>query len=290
MPANRSRTERWKDLLEQVASRGGALEISLQQPKGSNAPDIVWRVRILHLDDRSIVVETPSVAGRSLSVQNGSKLVVTISVGQNRWMFVTQATGYRVCRGPRGGEFAGLSLELPEHVERCMRRQFFRISTAELHLPKVQVWPLLDPSSVIAAETANKNLILDAMHGEIDLATVPEPESPDSFLLPQVGPVFSAHLLNMSGGGLGLMVSPAEAASMDRHHSFWLRIDLKPQVPVPLAVSAKRVHCHLDSHGHTYAGMAFDFTFNPGHQRFVTDLMTQYLDQIQARQRSAAAG
>ncbi|MGD9688984.1 MAG: hypothetical protein AB7K52_01480 [Phycisphaerales bacterium] len=295
MPANRSRTHRWRDLLDQVASRGGALEIAFQQPRNApHQPDVVWRVRILQLDDRGIVVESPSVAGRSLSVQSGAALVGTISVGQNRWMFLTRAVGYRVCRGSHGHEVAGLTLELPEQVERCTRRQFFRVSAAELQLPRVQVWPLLDPSSVVAAETANKNFILEALEaarsGSSDGALPADPASPESILLPQVGPMFQAHLLNMSGGGLGLMLGPGEAATADRHHAFWLRIDLRPQIPLPLAVSAKRVHCHLDSHGHTYAGMAFDFTFNPGHQRFVTELMTQYLDQLHQRQQNAAAG
>jgi hypothetical protein len=293
MPANRSRTERWREMLDQLAARGGALEIALQQPAESGQPDIVWRVRILHLDDRSIVVESPSVAGRALKVHTGINLVASISVGQNRWMFITQTRGYRVCRGPFGGEVAGLTLDLPEQVERCMRRQHFRISTAEIRPPMVQVWPLLDPASVVAAERANKSMILEAMAAGKPGTPTAE-ESPDSILLPQVGPSFQAHLVNVSGGGLGLQLGPGEAAAADRHHAFWLRINLRPHVPLPLAVSAKRVHCHLDSHGQTYAGMAFDFTFNPSHQRFVTDLMTQYVEDIQKGQRErtqlAAAG
>ncbi len=293
MPASRSRTERWKDMLDQLAARGGSLEIALRAPDGSPASagdstqsDLVWRVRILHLDEKCIVVESPSVAGRALKVQPGIELVATISVGQNRWMFLTRVQGYRVCRGSFGGEVAGLSLDLPEHVERCSRRQFFRVSAAELRLPQVQVWPLLDPSSVVAAETANKSMIMDALAtgGNPQSAG---PDSPDSILLPQVGPMFSARLLNLSGGGLGLLLGAGEAAAADRHHAFWLRIDLRPQIPLPLAVSAKRAHCHLDSHGQTYMGMAFDFTFNPAHQKFVTDQMTQYVDGLQTLQRQA---
>lgn len=294
MPASRSRTDRWKDMLDQLATRGGSLEIALRQPEGGEDAaekreahaDLVWRVRILHIDEKGIVVESPSVAGRALKVQQGIELVASISVGQNRWMFVTRAQGYRVCRGHFGGEVAGLSLEMPENVERCSRRQFFRVGAAELHLPAVQVWPLLDPSSVVAAETANKSLILES------LATGGTPagaddHSPDSILLPQVGPMFTARLLNLSGGGLGLLLGSGEAAAADRHHAFWLRIDLRPQIPLPLAVSAKRVHCHLDSHGQTYAGMAFDFAFNPSHQRFVTELMTRYVEELQTKQRQA---
>ncbi len=290
MPASRSRTERWRDLLDQLAARGGALEIALSQ-SGIVEPhaDLVWRVRILDLNETSIAVESPSVAGRTLKVQPGAELIATISVGQNRWMFVTRAQGYRVCRSRFGTEVAGLTLDMPVHVERCTRRQANRVSTAQVNLPDVQVWPLLDPASVVAAETANKALVLESMTPGNTLAPTSEPDSPESILLPQVGPRFQAQLQNVSGGGLGLILNPGEASAADRHHAFWLRIDLRPQIPVPVAVSARRVHCHLDSNGQTYAGMAFDFTFNPSHQRFVTDLFNRYIDELQTRQRTRAA-
>ncbi|MBL8757183.1 MAG: hypothetical protein JNK35_01990 [Phycisphaerae bacterium] len=288
MPASRSRTERWRDLLDQLAARGGALEIALSQG-GIVEPhaDLVWRVRILDLDEKSIAVESPSVAGRTLKVQPGTELIGTINVGQNRWMFVTRAQGYKVCRSRFGGEVAGLTLDMPVHVERCTRRQFYRMSAAQVTLPDVQVWPLLDPASVVAAETANKALVLEAMTPGFNPAGAPgEPDSPESILLPQVGPVFQAKLQNVSGGGLGLVLNPGEASAADRYHAFWLRIDLRPQIPVPVAVSARRVHCHLDSNGQTYAGMAFDFTFNPSHQKFVTELFTRYIEDLQSRQRT----
>ncbi len=60
--------------------------------------------------------------------------------------------------------------------------------------------PLLEPSTVIAAETANRHRILDR-----------KPGTPDD-LLPEVGPAFSAKLMNIGGGGVGLLVTRDEAA------------------------------------------------------------------------------
>ena len=59
MPASRSRTHEWKRLLQQIAERGGAIEIAIAHPERDGAepdghaagPDLVWRVRIIELGD-----------------------------------------------------------------------------------------------------------------------------------------------------------------------------------------------------------------------------------------------
>src|SRR5262245_65159190 len=84
----------------------------------------------------------------------------------------------------------------------------------------------------------------------------------EPILLPDVGPLFTAKLVNMSGGGLGLRIGPSEAGAAERRPFLWLRVDLRPQIPVPIAVTARLVHTHIDSGQNLYAGMAFDFAHN----------------------------
>ena len=38
----------------------------------------------------------------------------------------------------------------------------------------------------------------------------------------------------------------------------------------------KLIHTHMESSQHTYAGFAFDFSFNPGHQRVVVDQICRF--------------
>ena len=45
---------------------------------------------------------------------------------------------------------------LPDEVRRCQRRSFYRVETARINLPVVDVWPLLDPKSILLAERANE--------------------------------------------------------------------------------------------------------------------------------------
>ena len=99
---------------------------------------------------------------------------------------------------------------------------------------------------------------------------------PDS-TLPDVGPKFITTLLNIGGGGMGLRVEPSAAHALGHHKIFWLRFCLPPELKTPICATGKLVHTHVDSQQFTYAGMAFDFTFNPGHQRFVVDQICRYI-------------
>lgn len=291
MPANRSRTENWYSSLQQIASRAGGLEIALQHDAGDGAapgqptPDLLWRCRLYAVTPEELIVETPAAVGQSFSFSTGARLVVSMSIGQNRWMFSTSVVGTRRVRTPSGHTGGAMVLQMPDHVERCSRRAFMRLGAQSVNLPTVQCWPLLDPSSVVAAEAANRVAIASRMPGLTGLEVhEPLPEGSESLLLPSVGPSFPAQLMNISGGGLGLLVSQAHAGPCERHTFLWLRVDLAPQVPLPLALTVRRAHSHLDSAQNIYLGLAADFTYHPQHQAFVTQVLAQYVDQLQAAQ------
>jgi hypothetical protein len=280
VPASRSRTERWRDCLRQVFERDGALEIAVPaprtpQPGGCEGSDLVWRVRILGLKDTAILVEQPCTAGQWIDVLPGSGIIGSLAIGQNRWMFRTRVMGSRESGRcpPRS-----VCLHMPETVERCQRRNFFRVSTAELSLPRVDCWPLLDPGSVIAAEVANRAQILDLIESPRDIDPTEEP-----LVLPEVGPRFSARLMNLGGGGAGLLIERGEGAAVENARLFWMRINLMPQIPAPLGLTARLVHTHIDSAQNLYAGLAFEWAFHGQHRDFVTQQITRYVRLLQAR-------
>jgi c-di-GMP-binding flagellar brake protein YcgR len=177
---------------------------------------------------------------------------------------------------------------MPDRVERCQRRNFYRVSTVGLTLPRVECYTLLDPLSAVDAEIANRleieRLIDTPIAGRIG-ETTDEPRTP------VVGPLFDTTLVNIGGGGVGLIVSPADRASFESHRVFWLRIPLEPHVPAPLSVTARLRHTHIDSSQRLYAGLQFDFSANPPHEKFVVDQVCRYVAQVQreqlARQTSA---
>lgn len=275
MPANRSRTDRWRDCLWQIYERSGAIEVSLARPEGSldAGHDLIWRVKIARLSESEIVVDQPAAFGRTFRLSAGTSVVGAMSIGQNRWMFRTRALP-----SPNDGR---LRLAMPEHVERCPRRSYYRASTAAVALPPVECWQLLDPSTVVAAEVANQAHVRDMQQRRAGGA---EPLVEIEPLLPEVGPRFTAELVNISGGGLGLIVPPGEASGLDRARFLWVRLDLRPDVPAPIALTGRLVHTHMDSAQNVHAGLAFEFGFNPDHREFVVGEVCTLVARLQSLQ------
>jgi c-di-GMP-binding flagellar brake protein YcgR len=291
VPASRSRTEHWRRSLEQIQERGGALEISLPRyfsggaPAGSaNDPvagNLIWRVRILEVTDQEIVVEQPSALGHTIRLNDGVELVGVIAIGQNRWMFRTHNLGRKPVRVGASRDIVGLRLRMPETVERCQRRSFYRISTVGLVLPHVDAWPVLSPGSLLAAETASQARI--GMYEEKGTVAPIDLQS-DEMVLPEVGPKFGSTLMNIGGGGVGLMLEPGVTQGLESSRLFWLQMNLRPYVPAPLGVAARLAHTHRDSEQRVYAGLAFDFDHNPAHKEFVVDRLCRCVNLMQREQ------
>ncbi len=281
MPANRSRTDRWRECLRQVFERDGAIEIAMPSAETgregfTGGANLIWRVRIVALSETEIHVEQPSAVGHTIPLEANLDLVGGLSIGQNRWLFHTTTLG-AADGGPNRGRI--LRLSMPTDVERCQRRSFYRTSTAELALPRVECWPLLDPASVMVAEVANRALITEMSLADITGRYMPVDE--EAMVLPEVGPKFGASLLNLGGGGAGLVVDRNESNAADRSRLYWLRFNFKPYIPAPLGLTARLAHSHMDSSQNLYVGMAFDFAFNPGHKQFVVDQVTRYVNTLQ---------
>ncbi|MHC4991375.1 MAG: PilZ domain-containing protein [Planctomycetota bacterium] len=266
---------RWRRCLEQIAQRGGAVELAVARDYRDEemGRHLLWRVRVLEMKHDELLVEQPMALGQLIPIHLGSELVVIISVGQNRWMFTSANIGpMQESSGPNRGVHA-MRLSLPEQVERCQRRNYYRMETTTISLPEVDLWPLLDPKSVVVAERANAMQLSREQGQEPDLeATSMTFED----TMPEVGPKFSGLLLNLGGGGVGLRVAPEESRNLSRHKLFWLRFTLPPELETPVCATGKLIHTHMESSQHTYAGLAFDFSFNPAHQRVVVDQICRF--------------
>ncbi|MHC4975109.1 MAG: PilZ domain-containing protein [Planctomycetota bacterium] len=297
MPATRSRTENWRNSLDQIASRGGSLEISIatNQPdpveaQESHSGDVVWRVKLLGVREDEIVVEHPGMLGQSIPLREGLELICVMTLGQNRWMFRTSSKGAGDCRAIDSAPKA-LRLAIPEKVERCSRRSFYRVPAANLRLPTVQVRELLDASSATPAEIAVRERI-EALESGTLAGSLVNPDDP--LLLPEVGPSFHSKLVNIGGGGVGLMIEHDESGGVESARRFWLQIDLTPYILAPLGVCAKLAHTKMDSQQRVYAGLSFDFDHNPQYRNFIVDTIAAYAhrvqeDQLKTRQKDQRA-
>lgn len=288
MSAKRSRTLRWRDCLGQILSRGGGLEIAVDFLKSglesTPSVNLVWRVRLLDIQDEHLVIEQPGTMGRSFELSNGTPLIGTMSVGQNRWMFRTHVLGSMPASGER--RFPSLRLSPPDGVERCRRSSADRISTAQVSLPEVRCWPLVDPISAVPAEVANRARIQELHLAKQTSDIMPELEA---ILLPAVGPRAIASLANIGGGGVGLRFPPTEQIDLDTRNVYWLRLDLRPWIPAPLTVTARLAHTFTDAMGQVHAGFAFDFSHNQEHRAFVIDQMALCMKRISGHEGDAKA-
>ena len=301
MPAKRSRTLQWRRCLTQVRDRRGALEIAFlrhnERAGNTVGSHLLWRVRLLDLTEDEILVEPPMALGEVMPVEPGVDIVAILAVGQNRWTFTTTHLGLTEHHSGPNRTIAAMRLAMPRTVQRCQRRSHYRMETTGLVLPEAEVWPLLDPKSVLLAERANELQFDDDREAVSGIPRSLPADGLDGALMPEVGPKFTATLLNIGGGGVGLRVQPQDAQSLARHTVFWLRFGLPPELTTPICATGKLVHTSIDSTQHTYAGMAFDFSFNPVHQRFVVEQIIRFIamqqrgradDQVDSRQRASA--
>jgi hypothetical protein len=279
VPANRSRTLQWRRCLDQIHQRNGAIEIAVARAfeEGEDGRHLVWRVRVLELTDAEIIVEQPSTLGRVIPLNQGVALVGILAVGQNRWMFNTTNLGLTDFRLNAYKTVPAVRLLMPDSVMRCQRRNYYRVETAALSLPHVEVWPLYDPKSVVLAERANELQFEQVQQGSAGEEASDALKLSEEEIMPEVGPRLTATLLNIGGGGVGLHVAPEHGQAIFRHKLFWLRFSLPPELATPICATAKLIHTHRESDQNIYAGLAFDFTFNAGHQRFVVDQICRYI-------------
>ena len=279
VPANRSRTTEWRRCLQELAQRQGALEIAVARnyQEGEGGQHLVWRVRLLRLTDEAMIVEEPMALGQTIKLEQGIQLVAILAIGQNRWMFNTANLGETNYKPDSHTTVPAIRLSLPVSVERCQRRNYYRVETASLTLPQIDVWPLLDPKSVLVAERVNE-LEFEAAHPGVEDPDAAQLNALDpNSLMPDVGPKQVATLLNLGGGGIGLRFRPEDSQILSRHKLFWLCFQLPPELETPICATAKLIHTHMELSQDTYAGMAFDFSFNPSHQRFVVNQICRYI-------------
>lgn len=286
MPATRSRTEHWRQSLQQVHDRGGSLEISIARP-GQTVPgpdadgsDIIFRCKVLGVSDTEILLQRPVTLGQPVPIAGGVNLIGVIAIGQNRWMFTTRCLGpVQVDSDHR--RLDAIRIEAPKSVERCQRRSFYRVSTAGLVLPAVRAHTLLDPSSARAAETAIRARIEMLRDGQLAGSIGP---SDEPLITPVCGTSFEGRLMNLGGGGAGLLVEADHADRIERSRPIWMTVDLAPHVPVPVGVVARAAHTHIDSQRRLYAGLAFDFSHHQDYRAFLTGILCGYVQTVQREQ------
>ena len=85
-------------------------------------------------------------------------------------------------------------------------------------------------------------------------------------------------------------LSASSRRSSRRAAAPWQAGQETPEIPAPVAVTARIVHTNIDLEQNVAAGLSFDFAFNPEHRAFVVSVFADYADRVQRRQLAKMAG
>jgi hypothetical protein len=278
MPAKRSRTLRWRDCLEEIHQRGGAIDVAIaRDDEEGPSQQLIWRVSLLGLSKDELVIEEPATMGTPIKLRDGVELVGIMSIGQNRWTFRTENLGRTEAALNAHRTVRAYRLQMPTRVTRTQRRDYYRLAVAGLDLPSVDMWPLNDPRSVVVAERMMDEASRAVQQGQTPVL----PDLEDPTVRPDIGPGIVGTLLNVGGGGIGVRIPPEHSQIINRHRVFWLRLDMPGAMTIPILATAKLVHTHLQNDHSIYGGLSFDFSHNIDHQRLVVDEICRFVVQQQ---------
>jgi hypothetical protein len=248
-----------------------AVEDPVEQASDWTPPTV--RTRLLRVDERGMFVERPAkpAGSENLFTEPGRSLRGVIHYGHGRWAFTTavvRAVRYRLNDQQT---VPAVQLAEPQQPRNAQRRSFYRVSTVGAPLPPLQVWPLHDVESCIPAEQANQ-----ARHRDPD-------NPPPPTRMPELGPHFTADLLDISGGGLAFGLSLTFDALFDEHEHYWMQLDL-PEVSAPLYVAGRVIRVHRDAaRAYIQVGISFVFDHHPSHRQFIEQHICRYAAYEQRR-------
>ena len=102
-------------------------------------------------------------------------------------------------------------------------------------------------------------------------------------MTPGIGKPIPGTLINISAGGLCLLVNPQhkETCAMGRH--FWLRLDLDQETG-RLWEIGKIVHIKETDNGNHRLGVRFELAFHPDHGKCVQEAICAFIAEQQRRQ------
>ncbi len=275
----------WQRMIDELAAHNGTLEIGLPcafEPMGPDGHDQdslddipkSWRVRLLSLSGDQWIVERPPIAGRRTGgLITGATLIGNISQKQRKWSFRTSILRTQLFELNARNRVPALRLSPPRDVGSAQRRSFYRVSTVGAQLPAVNIWPLLDAQTCLAAEDRMQLVHLD-----------PEASPNAPLQQPDLGDGFVGSLVDISAGGAALSVEATHAPAFEQHKLFWMEL-LLPTNDYPLLVAADPVHVHHDRVKKVLQiGMEFKHDHNQTYRRFVQENICRYAAWEQRRQ------
>jgi hypothetical protein len=265
----------WLQTLQHIAQRNGAIEIATLPGSDCHCARVIqhdsdsfsapthasWRVRVLSVADDVIVVERPWSVNTTLHFETGQQMTALIIEGSDRWWFATEILEQTRFSLNASKQVIALKLRWPSSVHSAQRRDYFRMDVSSFDLPLITVAPITDTSSCIPAEIACAAQLRKQ-----------SPEPARLLPMPLLGEVFRGHLIDISGGGIGITLPKIAQPILQTLPLLWVNIPL-PGHLTPLVTVVRPTYWRIECAKNLRAGMAFSFLHNPPYEKFITEQM-----------------
>ena len=242
----------WQAALLGVAGEEGLVEVAAMNHTTGQTDGGWHRTRLAAIEQGAIVVQRPSSAATRAALVPGRHVCLMFAAGPNRWTLYSRVEGFTLRPINDHTRLACLVLQWPREVSTVQRRAFFRAATASLDLPDVHLQPLIDDASAQAADLP---------------ARARQP--------------LRAQLVNISGGGLGLVVDHSAAPAANRFLDYRCTLQL-PTHDAPLELTVRHVHLRRNANETLYLGVMFVFD-DLVQQRHVADTICRFTTALQRR-------
>lgn len=254
----------WPQRLRDLVDRNATLELT---PSDTDGPAVTWKLRLLGLDEQALVVEKPATAGDAVKLSPRMLLSGAVVDGTQRWTFDTQLIEQTLFDLNATNRIPALRLARPARAKGGQRRQSFRVGLHPDDAPDVKLWRLLDLASCLPAERHN-DAQLRRRGGKITALTTAD--------RPQLGPAFDATVVDLSAGGVALLLPRDIESILGDAAFFWLQLAL-PDGDVPLLGVIRPAQWRKEpaAPGRVRVGFCFTFDHNPEHAAVFGDQMSR---------------
>ncbi len=264
----------WTQLVQTTEKRNGVMELRADPAHHDLPPEqrVSHRVRLIQVRPDGWIVERPFSLKGEGTISPGMRLCGMLGVGAARWGFETEALEAIRHQLNAQASVPALRLAPPMNVRSAQRRAFFRVPMLAAEPARATVWPLLDIRSAVQAERAN--LFEHKAEGSGQAMPV---RSPD------LGSPMDGRILDLSAGGLAVLVGTERQQEIEPHECFWIEMNL-PGLGLPLRAVGRKVRCASETPESLTLAMAFTFTHHRAHETFVTDTLCRVAAGEQRRQ------
>lgn len=212
-----------------------------------------FRTRVINAGDNGMVLQRPLQAEAAGCFHPRAIVsVLVIDAEGQRWELISRVQRSMKVKLNEKSDTPALLLNFPHELRSGQRRSFYRVATRASELDSI----LLVPQ--------------DCEHRD----GVPEKQQVKSF---------NAALLNISGGGAGVLAPPEMREQLSRTRYYTCRITL-PVLGFPMMIPICIVHREILEDGQTYLGLAFDFDDDRGDRDRIVDEVCRFATHLQRDQ------